>query len=170
MPQVTVSVFRRVSGSISSQPSDSPRCRLLAQGCRRWALQQVGSSLGYTGHQINVIVTAAGAPMRSVRSRLTPDVGGQQCCSTDPSKPLCRGTSTPRNFCSSRAISDRGRAYNEAPAGTGRKPMPSTSVSVGRLRSSTGSASQITHQRHKSPSERAWDVQSRFCERIACCS
>ena len=27
-----------------------------------WALQQVGSYLGYTGHQINVVVTAARDP------------------------------------------------------------------------------------------------------------
>jgi hypothetical protein len=76
---------------------------------------------------------------------------------------------TPRNFCSFRAISGRGRAYSEAPAGTGRTPMLSTSVIVGRLRllPTTGSASQITHQRYKSLSARAWDLQSRFCERIA---
>jgi hypothetical protein len=29
-----------------------------------WALQQVGSYLGYTGHQINVVVTAARDPKR----------------------------------------------------------------------------------------------------------
>ncbi len=36
-----------------------------------WALQQVGSYLGYTGHHINVVVTAARGSLRSIRSRLT---------------------------------------------------------------------------------------------------
>jgi hypothetical protein len=36
-----------------------------------WALQQVGSYLGYTGHQINVVVVTAARGPRSVQSRLT---------------------------------------------------------------------------------------------------
>jgi hypothetical protein len=55
-------------------------------------------------------------------------------------------------FSSFRDISARGRAYNEAPAGKGRAPTPSTFAIVGQLRwlRAPECASQTTHQRHKS--------------------
>ncbi len=64
-----------------------------------------------------------------------------------------------RIFAFFRDISARGRAYSEAPAGKGRAPMPSTSAIAGQLQSlrATESASQTTHQRHKSPNLPACD-------------
>jgi hypothetical protein len=72
---------------------------------------------------------------------------GRQCSPICPED--CGVDCGANSFCSFRAISDRGRAYNEAPAGKGQTPMPSTSVIVGQLHSlpATGSALQITHQR-----------------------
>ena len=52
-----------------AQRAIAQRFSALAHSCRLAALHQVGSYLGYTGHQIN-IASRQTWPMRSIQSRL----------------------------------------------------------------------------------------------------
>jgi hypothetical protein len=84
------------------------------------ALRQVGSYLKYTGHQINVVVTPARGPMRSIQNRLTltmPWRGTEQCGSANPSEPLTNG-GRPIGMAGRRqavcSVAERGQFLSEA--------------------------------------------------------
>jgi hypothetical protein len=62
-------------------------CQLLAQGCRLAQCNKVVSYLKYTGHQVNVFVTAAS----HVGQRQRTDPTGAPALLANPSKPLCKG-------------------------------------------------------------------------------
>jgi hypothetical protein len=56
---------------MTRRPHGTGACRLLAQGCPLWALQQVGGYLGYTGRAENVAATAAHDPLRCALGKLS---------------------------------------------------------------------------------------------------
>src|ERR1700757_5338556 len=72
---------------------------LLAHGCRLAALHQVGSYLGYTGHQIN-IASRQTWPMRSIQSRLArpnSDIRGPWNSAPTTRQNLCADVLEPRS-------------------------------------------------------------------------
>jgi hypothetical protein len=59
------------SRTCAPSPRPTPTARFVAwplPRLRTWALQQVGSYLGYAGHQIDVVVTAARDPKPALLS------------------------------------------------------------------------------------------------------